>query len=120
MATSTSETPIADIPFTRDKVVLDAWNIRRLCPQFRILVIGKANAGKTTLLRKVCLASPDVEPTVRDKEGNVIDFPKDGAKEDVAMDETGAEVENVEGTEQQKNKIVKVVCTNLWLVYSNR
>ncbi|KAJ3481217.1 hypothetical protein NLI96_g7813 [Meripilus lineatus] len=79
MATSTSETPISSIPFTRDKVLLDASEIRELCPQFRILVIGKANAGKTTLLRKVCLASADVEPTIRDKEGNVIDL--DGANE---------------------------------------
>lgn len=82
MATSTSETPISSIPFTRDKVLLDASEIRELCPQFRILVIGKANAGKTTLLRKVCLASADVEPTIRDKEGNVIDL--DGANEIVS------------------------------------
>jgi len=29
-------------------------NIRRQCPQFRILIIGRANAGKTTILQRVC------------------------------------------------------------------
>jgi len=43
--------------------------IRRQCPQFRILVIGKANAGKTTILRKVCNAKPDAKPIVYDAEG---------------------------------------------------
>ena len=43
--------------------------IRRECPQFRILVIGKANAGKTTILRKVCNAKPDAKPIVYDAEG---------------------------------------------------
>ncbi|KAJ7611555.1 hypothetical protein DFH06DRAFT_1244448 [Mycena polygramma] len=31
-----------------------SFNVRAACPRFRILVIGKANAGKTTLLKKVC------------------------------------------------------------------
>jgi hypothetical protein len=43
--------------------------IRRECPQFRVLVIGKANAGKTTILRKVCNAKPDAKPIVYDGEG---------------------------------------------------
>jgi GTPase SAR1 family protein len=43
--------------------------IRGKCPQFRILVIGKANAGKTTILRKVCNAKPDAKPIVYDAEG---------------------------------------------------
>jgi GTPase SAR1 family protein len=43
--------------------------IRRQCPQFRILVIGKANAGKTTILRKVCNAKPDAKPVVYDAKG---------------------------------------------------
>jgi len=43
--------------------------IRRQCRQFRILVIGKANAGKTTILRKVCNAKPDAKPIVYDGEG---------------------------------------------------
>ena len=46
--------------------------IRRECPQFRILVIGKANAGKTTILRKVCDATPDTEPIIYDAEGKKV------------------------------------------------
>ena len=28
--------------------------IREKCPRFRILVMGRSNAGKTTILKKVC------------------------------------------------------------------
>ena len=31
-----------------------AGQIRDLCNRFRILIIGRANAGKTTILQKVC------------------------------------------------------------------
>ena len=31
-----------------------ANDIRRRCNRFRILIIGRANAGKTTILQKVC------------------------------------------------------------------
>ena len=40
--------------------------------QFRILVIGRANAGKTTILRKVCNATGD--PTIFDPEGNKVNY----------------------------------------------
>jgi len=43
--------------------------IRHECPHFRILIIGKANAGKTTILRKVCNAKQDAKPIVYDAEG---------------------------------------------------
>ena len=56
----------------RSRTVLKPDEIRRECRQFRILVIGKANAGKTTILRKVCNASPDVKPIVYDADGNLI------------------------------------------------
>ncbi|KAJ7265693.1 hypothetical protein C8J57DRAFT_390841 [Mycena rebaudengoi] len=36
-------------------------NIRSECGHFRVLVIGKANAGKTTLLKKVCNSIEDPE-----------------------------------------------------------
>jgi len=54
------------------KSVKTALEIRAECPQFHILVIGKANAGKTTILRKVCNASPDVKPKIYDAEGNEV------------------------------------------------
>ncbi|KDQ52668.1 hypothetical protein JAAARDRAFT_39933 [Jaapia argillacea MUCL 33604] len=43
--------------------------LRASCPQFRILVIGKANAGKTTILHKVCNATPETKPIVYDQNG---------------------------------------------------
>jgi len=46
--------------------------IRSQCPQFRILLIGKANAGKTTILRKVCNAKRGAEPIIRDAEGKEV------------------------------------------------
>ena len=40
--------------------------------RFRILVIGRANAGKTTLLQRVCKTTES--PIVRDREGNKVRF----------------------------------------------
>ena len=51
---------------------LSAEEICAECPQFRILIIGKANAGKTTILRKVCNAKPDAKPIVYDAEGKEV------------------------------------------------
>ena len=43
------------------------------CPHFRILVIGRANAGKTTILEKVCGAEKGTKPIIliHDKEGKL-------------------------------------------------
>jgi GTPase SAR1 family protein len=46
-------------------------NVRLTCDRFRVLVIGKANAGKTTILKKMCGAAADEMPVVRDKNGVV-------------------------------------------------
>ena len=35
-----------------------------LCPHFRILVIGRANAGKTTILEKVCGVAQGMKPII--------------------------------------------------------
>ncbi|KAJ7211622.1 GTP-binding protein [Mycena pura] len=48
-----------------------AIDIRSKCPHFRILVIGRANAGKTTLLKKVCMSVED--PEIFDPDGEKID-----------------------------------------------
>ena len=58
------------LPFRQS--ALDAEEIRRECPQFRVLIIGKANAGKTTILRKVCNAKPDTKPIIYDPEGKKV------------------------------------------------
>ncbi|KAF8332169.1 hypothetical protein F5887DRAFT_1140763 [Amanita rubescens] len=42
-----------------------------LCPHFRILVIGRANAGKTTILEKVCGVAKATEPIIYDKDGEL-------------------------------------------------
>jgi len=39
--------------------VEEAANLRAKYTHFRILVIGRANAGKTTLLRRVCNTEED-------------------------------------------------------------
>ncbi|KAI9568658.1 hypothetical protein HD554DRAFT_2204900 [Boletus coccyginus] len=41
--------------------------VRKRFPRFRILVIGRANAGKTTLLQRVCKTTES--PIVRDRRG---------------------------------------------------
>ena len=47
------------------------------CPHFRILVIGRANAGKTTILEKVCGAEKGTKPIIiiRDKGGKLNESP---------------------------------------------
>jgi GTP-binding protein EngB required for normal cell division len=45
--------------------------IRARFTRFRILVVGRANAGKTTILRKLCNATG--EPTIFDPNGQKID-----------------------------------------------
>lgn len=44
--------------------------IRKKFPQFRVLVIGRANAGKTTLLQRVCKTTES--PIVRDRDGRKV------------------------------------------------
>jgi len=47
---------------------LDAFELRKKYKHFRILVIGRANAGKTTLLKRVCNTTE--EPCIYDKHSN--------------------------------------------------
>ena len=44
--------------------------VREKFPQFRILVIGQANAGKTTLLQRVCKTTES--PIVRNRNGHKV------------------------------------------------
>ncbi|KAF8729090.1 hypothetical protein AX14_006458 [Amanita brunnescens Koide BX004] len=39
------------------------------CPHFRILVIGRANAGKTTILEKICGVARGTKPIIYDENG---------------------------------------------------
>ena len=47
-------------------------NIREKFGQFRILVIGRANAGKTTILKKICDSAEDRE--IYDDQGTKVWF----------------------------------------------
>ena len=47
--------------FSKSKTSTKRWNqdelegrVQRDRPRFRVLIIGKANAGKTTILQKMC------------------------------------------------------------------
>ena len=47
-----------------------------ICPHFRILIIGRANAGKTTILEKVCGVAEGTKPIViSDKKGKLDENP---------------------------------------------
>jgi len=46
----------------------DAIDLRQKYKRFRILVIGRANAGKTTLLKRVCNTTE--EPCIYDEQNN--------------------------------------------------
>jgi len=72
MSTANKEAQSSGDPPPLRQGALGAEEIRAECPQFRILIIGKANAGKTTILRKVCNAKPDARPIVYDAEGKEV------------------------------------------------
>jgi len=44
---------------------------RYRCPYFRILVIGRANAGKTTILEKVCGVARGTISMIYDQNGKL-------------------------------------------------
>ena len=48
----------------------DPYDLRAKYTQFRILVIGRANAGKTTLLQRVCNTTED--PCIYDDDKNLV------------------------------------------------
>ncbi|KAG2133616.1 uncharacterized protein EDB93DRAFT_1254830 [Suillus bovinus] len=50
---------------------IDAQVLREMIERFRVLIIGRANAGKTTILQKVCNTTD--EPEIYDTEGRQID-----------------------------------------------
>ena len=54
-------------------MVNNAFNARQKYSHFRILVIGRANAGKTTLLKRVCNTLED--PRIYNEGTNLVRFP---------------------------------------------
>ena len=64
-------------PFNAATTVQDITTLREQyrCPHFRILVIGRANAGKTTILEKVCGVAKGTTPIiVQDEKGKLNEF----------------------------------------------
>ena len=49
----------SDLDKTSDSDLDPVYDLRKRYSRFRILVIGRANAGKTTLLQKVCNTTED-------------------------------------------------------------
>ncbi|KAG1900301.1 uncharacterized protein F5891DRAFT_309359 [Suillus fuscotomentosus] len=50
---------------------IEAQDLRERIGRFRVLIVGRANAGKTTILQKVCNTTD--QPEIYDTEGNKID-----------------------------------------------
>jgi GTPase SAR1 family protein len=48
----------------------NAIEIRAKCRHFRVLIIGRANSGKTTILKKVCQTTDN--PEIYDPWGNKV------------------------------------------------
>ena len=46
--------------------------IREACPRFRVLIVGRRNAGKTTILEKMTGSEAGVKPEIRDERGNLV------------------------------------------------
>ncbi|KAF8497180.1 hypothetical protein F5888DRAFT_1945748 [Russula emetica] len=50
-------------------------DLSRVCKRFRVLIIGRRNAGKTTILEKMTGSDEGAKPEIRDKEGHLVDDP---------------------------------------------
>ena len=51
---------------------ISSEEIRYLCRRFRVLIIGRRNAGKTTILEKMTGSDVGVKPVIHDKEGRLV------------------------------------------------
>ena len=49
--------------------LIDVLKDRYECPHFRILIVGRANAGKTTIVEKMCNVKQGTIPIVYDRHG---------------------------------------------------
>jgi hypothetical protein len=51
---------------------LSPEELSRLCKRFRVLIIGRRNAGKTTILEKMTGSEAGAAPEIRDEEGQLV------------------------------------------------
>jgi GTPase SAR1 family protein len=47
-------------------------DLRQVCKRFRVLIIGRRNAGKTTILEKMTGSDEGAKPQIRDKNGRLV------------------------------------------------
>ncbi|KAK7464201.1 hypothetical protein VKT23_006367 [Stygiomarasmius scandens] len=71
---ASSNLPHSDFAAQNDEELdtKELLELRQKCGRFRILVIGRANAGKTTLCQRMC--NTEDPPIVHDKDGNVVNI----------------------------------------------
>ena len=51
---------------------LSSEELNQICDRFRVLIIGRRNAGKTTILEKMTGSEEGAKPVIRDKEGRLV------------------------------------------------
>ncbi len=51
---------------------LSSEELNHLCGRFRVLIIGRRNAGKTTILEKMTGSEVGDKPEIHDKEGRLV------------------------------------------------
>ena len=56
-------------PFPPTLMDVSPEEIRKKCPQFRVLVMGRRNAGKTTILRRMAGAEDNEAYQIRSPDG---------------------------------------------------
>jgi hypothetical protein len=47
-------------------------DINQLCKRFRVLIIGRRNAGKTTILENMTGSEEGAKPEIRDQDGDLV------------------------------------------------
>jgi GTPase SAR1 family protein len=51
---------------------ISSEDISEICERFRVLIIGRRNAGKTTILERMTGSEVGAKPEIRDKEGRLV------------------------------------------------
>jgi GTPase SAR1 family protein len=51
---------------------LSSGDLSAICKRFRVLIIGRRNAGKTTILEKMTGSEVGAKPEIRNKEGQLV------------------------------------------------
>ena len=51
---------------------LSSEELHEFCDRFRVLIIGRRNAGKTTILEKMTGSEVGAKPEIRDERGRLV------------------------------------------------